>query len=186
MKGRFTMKKNANKEEIFVYGEDTIPFLQYIIDGLSNKSIKSTPYSIDFSKLKKLKISFKKKYEAPYVKCKIKYEGKDDNPIDHIEHSVSERNKPDFKVLKKRLDKSLKTIGDRLKNRSIPSNIEIELFCSNAQLMTTYSGYDDKMYPVFLQLISEFQEAFHQFDIQKCQALFADIKAMKKTCHHED
>lgn len=84
------------------------------------------------------------------------------------------------------MEKSLKAIGDRLKNMSMPSNIEIELFCSNAELMTTYSGYDDNMYPAFLQLISEFQEAFHQVDIQKCQKIFADIKAMKNDCHHED
>jgi XXXCH domain-containing protein len=180
------MKINENNAEIHVYGDDTIPFLQHIIDGLSNNSNISTTYAIDFSKLKKLKISIKKKHEAPYVKCKIKYAEKNDILIGQIEHDSSVRDKPDYKVLKKRLDKSLKTIGDRLKNRSIPSNIEIEIFCSNAQLMTTYSGYDDKMYPVFLQLISEFQEAFHQFDIQKCQALFADIKAMKKACHHED
>jgi XXXCH domain-containing protein len=180
------MKINENKAEIFVYGDDTIPFLQHIIDGLTDNSIISTTYSIDFTKLKKLKISIKKKYEAPYLKCKIKYTGKNDILIGQIEHGASVRDKPDYNVLKKRLDKSLKTIGDRLKNRSIPSNIEIELFCSNARLMTTYPGYDDKMYPVFLQLVSEFQEAFHQVDIQRCQALFADIKAMKKACHHED
>ena len=180
------MKTNENKAEIHVYGDDTIPFLQHIIDGLSNNSNISTTYAIDFSKLKKLKISIKKKYEAPYVKCKIKYAGKNDILIGQIEHGASVRDKPDYNVLKKRLNKSLKTIGDRLKNRGIPSNIEIELFCSNAHLMTTYPGYDDKMYPVFLQLVSEFQEAFDQFDIQRCQALFADIKAMKKACHHED
>lgn len=177
------MKTNENNAEIHVYGDDTIPFLQHIIDGLSNNSNISTAYAIDFSKLK---ISIKKKYETPYVKCKIKYAGKNDILIGQIEHGAAVRDKPDYKVLKKRLNKSLKTIGDRLKNRGIPSNIEIELFCSNARLMTTYPGYDDKMYPVFLQLIRELQEAFHQYDIQKCQALFADIKAMKKACHHED
>ena len=55
------MKKIGNKEEILVYGEDTIPFLQHIIDGLSNNSIQSSTYSIDFFKLKKLKISFMSK-----------------------------------------------------------------------------------------------------------------------------
>lgn len=180
------MKTNKNNAEIHVYGDDTIPFLQHLIDGLSNNSNISTTYAIDFSKLKKLKIRFKRKHEAPYIKCKVKYDEKDDNLIDHIEYSASDRDKPDYMVLKKRLDKSLKTIGDRLKNRSIPSNIEIELFCSNARLMTTYSDHGNHIYPEFLKLISEFQEAFHQFDIQKCQVLFADIKAMKKACHHED
>lgn len=177
------MKVNENKAEIHVYGDDAIPFLQHIIDGSSNNSNISTTYAIDFSKLTKLKISIKKKNEAPYVKCKIRYAGKNDILIDPIANGDSVRDKPDYKVLKKRLDKSLKTIGDRLKNRSIPSNIEIELFCGNARLMTTYPGYDDSMYPVFLQIVNEFQEAFDQFDIQRCQALFADIKAMKKACH---
>jgi XXXCH domain-containing protein len=89
-------------------------------------------------------------------------------------------------VLKKRMKKTFKIIGDRLKNGSIPSNIEMELFSENAELMTTYPGYGDAMYPGFLQLVSEFREAFHQVDILKCQAKFAEIKAMKRACHHDE
>jgi XXXCH domain-containing protein len=84
------------------------------------------------------------------------------------------------------MEKTFKIIGDRLKNGSIPSNLETELFCRNAELMTTYSGYGDNMYSAFLQHIHEFQEAFHQVDIQKCQAKFAEINAMKRACHHDE
>ena len=179
------MKKIGNKEEIIVYGEHSIQLLQHVIDGISNNPVKSTNYSIDFSRLKKLKISIKKKFGQPYVKCKIKYEGKDDILLDRVESADSDIDKPDFNVLKKRMEKTFKIIGDRLKNGSIPSNMETELFCRNAELMTTYPGYGDNMYPAFLQLVKEFQEAFHQFDIQKCQAKFAGIKAMKRACHND-
>jgi len=175
------MKKSGNKEEIMVYGENSIPLLQHIIDGISNKPVKSTPHSIDFSRLKKLKISIRKKYGQPYIKCRVKYEGQDDIPIDRSRAD----DKPDYRVLKKRMEKTFKTIGDRLKNGSFPSHLETELFCANAALMTTYPGHGDDMYPTFLQLVNEFQDAFHQADIQKCQAKFDEIKAMKKACHQD-
>lgn len=179
------MKKIGNKDDIIVYGDDSIQLLQDVIDGISNNSVKSSTYSIDFSRLKKLKISIKKKFGKPYLKCKIKYEGKDDIWMDHLDRVSPDVVKTDFSVLKKRMKRMFKIIGNRLKNESIPSNMEMKLFCENAELMTTYPGYGDNMYPAFLQLIREFQEAFHQVDILKCQAKFAEIEAMKKACHHD-
>ncbi len=181
------MKKTGNKNEIIVYGDDSIKLLQHIIDGLAGNPVESATYPIDYSRLKKLKLSIKKKFGQPYVKCKIKYEGKADIPAERVAAPDSNIEKPDYKVLKKRMKKTFKIIGDRLKNGSMPSNLEAELFCENAERMTTYPGYGDAMYPAFLQLAGEFREAFHQVDIQKCRALFAEIDAMKKACHnHED
>jgi len=180
------MKKFGNKDELIVYGDNSIQLLQHVIDGLSNNPVKSTTYSIDFSRLKKLKISIKKKFGQPYLKCKIKYEGKADILMNRAAAAGPDIDKPDYSVLKKRMKKTFKIIGDRLKNGSIPSNMEMELFCENAELMTTYPGYGDTMYPAFLEVISEFREAFHQVDIQRCQAKFAEIEAMKKACHHDE
>ncbi len=53
------MKKFGNKDELIVYGEQSIQLLQHIIDGISNNPVKSTTYSIDFSRLKKLKLGFR-------------------------------------------------------------------------------------------------------------------------------
>jgi len=179
------MKKTGNKEEIIVYGEHSIQLLQHIMDGISNKPLLTENYSIDFSRLKKLKISIKKKFGQPYVKCKIKYEGKDDILIDRAEPAVRNIDKPEYHALKKRIAKTVKTIGERLESGSLPSNMETELFCNNARMMTTYPDHVDSMYPVFLKLIDAFQDAFHQFDLQKCQSKFAEIKIMKKSCHQE-
>jgi len=180
------MKKKEKKDEFIVYGDDSIKLLQHVIDGISNNPVESATYSIDFPRLKKLKISIKKKFGQPYVKCKIKYEGKADILMDRVAAPVPDIDKPDYGVLKKRMKKTFKIIGDRLKNGSIPSNMEMEVFCGNAERMTTYPGYGDTMYPAFLELIGEFREAFHQVDIQKCQAKFAEIDAMKKACHHDE
>ena len=179
------MKRKEKKDEFTVYGDNSTKLLQHVIDGISNNPVKSTTYSIDFSRLKKLKISIKKKLGQPYLKCKIKYEDMRDILVDRVAAADPAVDKPDYSVLKKRMKKTFKIIGDRLKNGSIPSNMEMELFCENAELMTTYPGYGDNMYPAFLQLIREFQEAFHQVDIQKCQAKFAGIKAMKRACHND-
>ncbi len=180
------MKNKEYKDEFIVYGDDSIKLLQHVIDGISNNPVESATYSIDFSRMKKLKISIKKKFGQPNVKCRIKYEGKADILTDRAAAPVPDIDKPDYGVLKKRMKKTFKIIGDRLKNGSIPSNMEMEVFCGNAELMTSYPGYGDTMYPAFLELIREFREAFHQVDIQKCQAKFAEINAMKKACHHDE
>jgi XXXCH domain-containing protein len=180
------LKTKENKDEFTVYGDDSIKLLRHVIDGISNNPVESATYSIDFARLKKLKISIKKKFGQPYVKCKIKYEGKADILMDRAAAPVPDIDRPDYGSLKKRMKKTFKIIGDRLKNGSIPSNMEMEVFCGNAERMTTYPGYGDTMYPAFLDLISEFREAFHQVDIQKCQAKFAEIDAMKKACHHDE
>ncbi len=180
------MKQKESKDKFTVYGDNSIKLLQHVIDGISNNQVKSETYSIDFARLKKLKISIKKKLGQPYLKCKIKYEDMPDILVDRVAAADPAVDKPDYSVLKKRMKKTFKIIGDRLKNGSIPSNMEMELFCENAELMTTYPGYGDAMYPAFLELVSEFREAFHQVDIQSCQAKFAEITAMKKACHHDE
>jgi XXXCH domain-containing protein len=180
------MKKKENKDEFIVYGDDSVKLLQSVIDGISDHPVDSSIYAIDFSRLKKLKISIKKKFGQPYVKCRVKYEGKADILMDRTAAPVPDTGKPDYGALKKRMKKTFKIIGDRLKNGSIPSNMEMEVFCENAERMTTYPGYGDTMYPAFIELIGEFREAFHHVDIQKCQAKFAEIEAMKKACHHDE
>lgn len=182
------MKKPGSKEEFVVYGDHSIQLLQHIIDGISGEAASVSPYSIDFQNLKKLKISIKKKFDQPYLKCKVKYMSPDITTSDRQENIVSAADRPDadisdYKVLKKRLEKMYKNIGERLTNGSLPSNIETDLFCKNAELMTTYSGYGDDMYPEFLKAVGEFKEAFHQFDIHKCQTIFSEINTMKKACH---
>lgn len=177
------MKKPGSKEEFVVYGDHSIQLLQHIIDGMSGDAAAVTPYSIDFQKLKKLKITIKKKFDQPYVKCKVKYESPDAPATGQHEHTLAVVDKPDYNVLKKRMEKIYKTIGHHLTNGSLPSNLETELFCNNAELMTTFSGYGDDMYPEFLKAVGEFREAFHQVDIDKCQTIFAEITTMKKACH---
>ena len=68
------MTKQAKKEEIIAYGEDATALLQYIVDGTKTKADAMVKYSIDFSRLKKLKLSIKKEFGRPYVKCKVRYD----------------------------------------------------------------------------------------------------------------
>ncbi|MFZ3046184.1 MAG: hypothetical protein WA151_09740 [Desulfatirhabdiaceae bacterium] len=89
------MKKHGNKEEIFVYGENAIVFLQNTVDGLSRKTVDPSLGLIDFSRLKKLKISVKKKFGQPYVKCKVKYKDINDILQDLVDGSVPVSEQPD-------------------------------------------------------------------------------------------
>ena len=187
MKKEFQMKRVALKKEIVAYGDDVRHVLEYVTEGLSSPQPPAPgDISIDFSKLRKLKISIKQQSGQIYLKCKVKYVGGDEDVTPPPDEIHTDRDIPDFKTLKKRMDKSFKSIGERLENGGLPSHIETELFCSNAERMTTFPGHGDSMYPEFLQVIREFQEAFHQADIETCLSLYARIAAMKKNCHHNE
>ena len=180
------MTKQGKKEEIVAYGEDATALLQYIVEGTKAKTDVMVKYSIDFSKLKKLKLSIKKEFGRPYVKCKVKYDSDDKILTELGDVDPVDAERPEFKTLKNRLEKSFKAIGDRLKNGGLPSNLEIGFFCRNAELMTTFPGYADTQYSAFLQLVADFRDSFHQYDLEACRTKFAHIKTMKDICHHDN
>jgi len=170
--------------EFIVFGEDAKKLLKHISDSVSH--IPTEPlekYPIDFSKLKKLKLSMKNVSGQTCVKCLVAY-GKDDMVLRDLDTQRSEGERPEFNVLKNRMDKIFKIIGDRLKAGELPSSLEIDLFCRNAEMMTTYSGYGDNMYIEFQNLVVEFEKAFCRSNIGGCQEIFNAIRTMKSQCHH--
>ncbi|MBI5592686.1 MAG: GAK system XXXCH domain-containing protein [Deltaproteobacteria bacterium] len=175
------MTKQGKKEEIIAYGEDATALLQYIVDGTKTKADAMVKYSIDFSRLKKLKLSIKKEFGRPYVKCNVRYEGDEKILTEPGDVGPIATEMPEFKTL----EKSFKAIGDRLKNGGLPSNLEMASFCRNAEVMTAFPGHGDAQYPAFLQLIAEFRDSFHQYDLESCRKKHAQIKSKKNSCHHE-
>lgn len=172
--------------EIIAIGEDAKKLLKYISDSVAN--IQTGPvekYSIDFSRLKKLNLSITTETGQPCVKCMAEYNRDTRTQSDLPDAARPTGDKPEFIVLKKRMDKIFKIIGDRLKAGELPSSLEIDLFCRNAEMMTTYSGYGDNMYTEFLNLVVEFENAFRRTNIGGCQKIFSVIRTMKTRCHKE-
>ena len=116
------------------------------------------------------------------VKCWVAY-GKDNMVLRDPDAQRSEGERPEFNVLKKRMDKIFKIIGDRLKSGELPSSLEIDLFCRNAGMMTSYPGYGDNMYSEFQNLVVEFENAFRRSNISGCKEIFNTIRTMKIRCH---
>ncbi|MFH0996464.1 MAG: GAK system XXXCH domain-containing protein [Pseudomonadota bacterium] len=178
------MTGSGNKVEFIVLGEDAKKLLKDISDSVS--SIQTEPaekYAIDFSRLKKLKLSIKTESGQTSVKCMIAY-GRDTGTLTNSPDAPQPTgDKPDFNVLKKRMDKIFKIIGDRLKAGELPSSLETDLFCRNAELMITYAGYGDNMYGDFLNLVVEFENAFRRSSIRDCREKFDAIRTMKTRCH---
>ena len=140
-------------------------------------------FPIDFSRLKKLKLSITTETGQTCVKCMVEYD-RDTGTLPDLPDAMRPTgDKPEFNVLKKRMDKIFKIIGDRLKAGELPSSLEIDLFCRNAEMMTTYSGYGDNMYTEFLNLVVEFENAFRRSNIGGCQEIFNAIRTMKTRCH---
>ncbi len=178
------MTGSGKQLEFTALGEDAKKLLKYISDSVSH--IQAEPvekYSIDFSRLKKLKLSIKTESGQICVKCMVAYVRDAGTLPDLPDAPQPTDDKPEFTVLKKRMNKIFKIIGDRLKAGELPSSLETDLFCRNAELITTYSGYGDNMYADFLNLVVEFENAFRRSSIGNCREKFDAIRTMKIRCH---
>lgn len=170
--------------EFIAVGEEAKMLLKHISDSVSN--IQTEPvekYSIDFSRLKELKLSLNTEFAQTYVKCSVEYR-RDDKILSELPDAPQHTgDKPEFNVLKNRMNKIFKIIGERLKAGELPSNLETDLFCRNAERMTTYSEYGDNICADFLNLVGEFENAFHRSNIVECREKFEAIRAIKAMCH---
>lgn len=169
--------------EFVVAGEDAKKLIEIIGDCVSN--IQTQPpeiFPIDFSRLKKLKLSFKTDSGQPCVKCRAFVRDAEMPGLPDAPQTAGD--KPDFRVLKKRLNVIFKIIGVRLSAGELPSRIETDLFCRTAERMTTYPGYEDQMHDVFLKIVGEFENAFHRFNIVECREKYDVIRTMKTRCHN--
>jgi XXXCH domain-containing protein len=181
---RLHLTGSGKQLEFTALGEDAKKLLKYISDSVSH--IQAEPvekYSIDFSRLKKLKLSIKTESGQICVKCMVAYVRDAITLPDLPDAPQPTGDKPEFNVLKKRMNKIFKIIADRLKAGELPSSLETDLFCRNAELMTTYSGYGDNMYGDFLNLVVEFENAFRRSSIGDCKEKFDAIRTMKTRCH---
>jgi XXXCH domain-containing protein len=171
--------------DFVAFGENAKRLLKYISDSASNVQTEAMEeFPIDFSRLKKLKLKIKTECGQPSVKCMVEYGSDNETRSDLPDAPRPTGDKPEFIVLKKRMDKIFKIMGDRLKAGELPSSLEIDLFCRNAEMMTTYSGYGDNMYTEFQNLVVEFEKAFRRTNIGGCQEIFNAIRTMKPRCHN--
>jgi len=176
---------SGKKMNFIAFGEDAQKLLKYISDSLSHVHTETMEaFPIDFSRLKKLNLSLKTETGQTRVKCTVEYD-RDAGTLPDLPHEMRPAgDKPEFSVLKKRMDKIFKIIGDRLKAGELPSSLEIDLFCRNAEMMTTFSGYGDNMYTEFQNLVVEFENAFRRSNIGGCKEIFNAIRTMKTRCHN--
>lgn len=179
------MTGSEKKMDFTASGEHAKKLLKYISNSLSNVPAEAmAEYPIDFTRLKKLTLSITTDSGQPCVKCMVEYGRDNETRPDLSDAARPTGDKPEFIVLKKRMAKIFKIIGDRLKAGELPSSLEIDLFCRNAEMMTTYSGYGDKMYTEFQDLVVEFEKAFRRENIGGCQEIFTAILTMKTRCHN--
>jgi XXXCH domain-containing protein len=175
---------SEKRTDFIAIGEDAKKLLKYISDSVSDVQTEAmNEFPIDFSRLKELTLSIKTESGQTCVKCLAAY-GRDNNArTDLPDAMLPSGAKPEFHILKKRLDKIFQIIGERLKAGELPSKLEIDLFCRNAEMMITYSRYEDSMYTEFQNLVVEFENAFRRSNIGGCREILNTIREMKSRCH---
>ncbi|MEW6261377.1 MAG: GAK system XXXCH domain-containing protein [Thermodesulfobacteriota bacterium] len=177
--------KKKNSQEFVLVGSDAILFMERIIAGMSKDAQPSQRQTLDFDRIKKLKLTIRKQMSVPQIKCKIKWLSETPNDLQEEATSSFQHDRPEYSLLKKRLNKLYRLIEKYLEQGVLPSNVEMELFCRHAEEMTTYSGYGDERYPVFLDKIHALREAYLRVNIQEFRKVFSDIAVLKKNCHRD-
>jgi XXXCH domain-containing protein len=175
---------SEKRSDFIVFGEDAKNLLKYISDSVFEvQTVPSEAFPIDFSRLKELKLSIKNESGQASVKCLAEYVTDSKTRTDLPDTMQPVVEKPEFNVLKKRMNKFFQIIDNRLKAGELPSNLEADLFCRNAEMMNTYSGYGDNMYTEFQNLVVEFENAFRRSNIGGCREILNTIREMQVRCH---
>ncbi|BDV00874.1 hypothetical protein TDMWS_09590 [Thermodesulfomicrobium sp. WS] len=88
-----------------------------------------------------------------------------------------------YSKLKKRMQVYWRSIRQSAEQGEIPSQELLSVFLVDARRMTTFAGYGDPYYSVFLESCRRLEEAIAAGDVAEIQAAVQALDAQKKACH---
>jgi XXXCH domain-containing protein len=135
----------------------------------------------NLSNFSKIRIRIKRDENRADVKMKVKW----DLPERAEEEPSSEGapKKIKYKTLKKRMDKSFKTIWKSLEEGVIPQIEIVQSYLEDAAHMATYPDKGTPFYDNFEKACSDFSEAIKNDDIKLAIKAYEAMKALKEACH---
>ena len=91
--------------------------------------------------------------------------------------------KPKYKGLKKRLEKTWKTVREGLALGVLPETILMDLLGGDFRAMLTYPGKGDEHYEENRKALEELQAAVAAGDLERARQAAALVERLKKECH---
>lgn len=196
--------KKQNKR--MLSSHEAASYLRQLAGQLENGSVYFDEADMDVSGVVSLKESLKSKADKDTLKVKLKIYGlgahpgddedlsidteseeEDDSESDHEataeDNYASDSEKPSYKKLKKRMQKSFKMINDQIKLEAIADLDEIQAFYKECLLMTSYSGKGDVYYPQLIAVAERILSTAEAGKFEAHSTAVADIKKLKAECH---
>ena len=142
-------------------------------------------FDLAVENFKKLKLELKREGDQLFLKAKVKMAAAKEVCGEGPCEEAESEGKPKLKAVKKRMEKSFKSIGDALKKGLVPEKGEVSSFIADSELMVGYPGYGDEYYDQYSKLCVQFNVAAENGDLAAMQEKYAELKAMKKLCHDQ-
>ncbi|MFA7382818.1 MAG: GAK system XXXCH domain-containing protein [Desulfurivibrionaceae bacterium] len=167
----------------FKNAADFLRVLAQMIEHGNMEELKE--FDLAFDDFKKMKLELKREGGQLYLKAKVKAAATGTVCGEEADEDVEADGKPKYKIVKKRLDKCFKAMGEALKKGLIPEKGEVALFIADSELMVEYPGHGDEHYDQYAKLCVQFNVACENGDLAAMQEKHAELKAMKKLCHEQ-
>jgi XXXCH domain-containing protein len=164
------------KIEFGMSKEELVTFLRAIADCVEH-DLESLPgYDIDLSGYKKFRVSFKRYVDSMVVKCKIRYNGTEEEYEEDTEYQ--------YEILKKRMKTYFKELQESVNAGSLPSREIISVFLKDAEAMTSFHGYgEENEYLAFMKTCTQLKEAYDNEDMQTVEQMIHALEEYKDQCH---
>ncbi len=151
---------------------ETGRFLRSLATAIESGEEEVAGFGIHLAELIKFKIKFT---QLAGDALEVKFSGRF--------ASTGEEDDESYSKLKKRMQVYWRGIRQSAAQGEIPSQEMITVFLADARRMTTYAGYGDPYYPVFLEVCQRLEEVLATGDTAKVHAVIEELDGLKKTCH---
>jgi XXXCH domain-containing protein len=142
-------------------------------------------FDLAFDDFKKMKLELKRDGDQLHLKAKVKAAEAGAACGEPSCEEAEAAGKPKYKTVKKRMEKSFKSMGDALKKGLLPEKGEVSAFIADSELMVGYPGHGDEHYDQYTKLCVQLNVANENGDLPAVQEKYAELKALKKLCHDQ-
>lgn len=192
------MGGKKSKIEMALRREETAAFFRRLADGIEAGRMDVSGVALEFGNFSSIKLAAKGVGESVFVSLSVKREavgpvcvcdenvcacGAAEALAEQMGAEPGAGGKPKYKGLKKRLEKTWKTVREGLALGVLPEKILMDLLGGDFRAMLTYPGKGDEHYEENRKALEELQEAVAQGDLERARAVAALVERLKKECH---
>lgn len=182
-------KKRNRKHEWRLTRAETAGLLREFADQIDPEGTGKGPGDLpDLKGFRKVKLDLRRKWLK--VAVKLKAEGTD--PAGSGSPGAGggpdprpEGKKAEYKILKKRMKKTFKSISEALEAGRLPESGVVSSFLSDSRLMVGFPGYGDAFYEPYRAACRAFGSACEAEDIEAVRKAYADLDRLKSQCHDD-